>query len=83
MRIQSERHWNQGYRKHRSHFFLKHEKEYLTQLSEIAGLPKIPDVLLDIGLDSIKSSKDEPLQFRKYKYIIVDDNTFRKEKYEQ
>lgn len=83
MQTQTQIHLNQGYRKHRAHFFLQHEKEYLAQLSEIADLEQISPVLLDIGLDSIKSSKVEPMEFRKYKYIIVNDNTFKKEKYEE
>lgn len=83
MHIQTQIHLNQGYRKHRSHFFLQHEKEYLMQLSEIAGLEKIPNVLLDIGLDSVKCSQEDPIEFRKYKYTIIDDNTFEKIKYEE
>lgn len=80
--IQSQIHWNQGYRRHRTHVFGLEEKDYLKQITEIADIERMPEVLVDIGFDSINESRNHPTEFRKYKYTIMDDKTFRKEKYE-
>jgi len=79
--IQAKIHRKQGYRKHRSHSFGPEERDYLKILMDIANIEKIPDVLIDIGLDSLKASQNDSSAFRNYNYIIDDDATFRKEKY--
>lgn len=75
-------HWNKGYRKHYTHYLGPEQKEYYKQLSETAEIENIPDVLAAMHFDSRASMARAPAEFRKYKYIIVDDKTFIKEKYE-
>lgn len=55
--------------------------EYFKSLSEEAEIERTPPALLAIWLDSIKAHNfKETLDFRKYKYTMVDDETFRKVK---
>ncbi|XP_031629554.1 senecionine N-oxygenase-like [Contarinia nasturtii] len=55
-------------------------KEYYDQVAQAADIEKIPDVYPKILVDSIESREKEPFGFRKNKYIIIDDKTFRKER---
>lgn len=55
---------------------------YAKALSEEAEIDNVPPVLLAIIIDSVKNSRAEPTEFRKYKYIIIDDETFTKIKCE-
>lgn len=54
--------------------------EYSKILTEEAGIERIPPVLLAINIDSIETLSTNPLELRKYKYIIIDDETFKKVK---
>lgn len=83
MQVQMQKHWNYGYRKHRSHFLLEEASEYSSQLAQMADIEGIPNVFLHIGAESFNASITGNLEFRKYKYTIIDDNTFRKEKFEE
>lgn len=82
MHAQTQNHWNKGYRKCYSHYLGPEQKEYFKQLSEIADVANVPDVLCDMHYDSRATMARNPSQFRKFKYIIIDDKTFIKEKYE-
>lgn len=82
MHKQLENHWKKGYRKHYSHYLGPEQKEYFTQLSETAEIENIPDVIAAMHFDSRTTMVREPAGFRKYKYTILDDKTFTKEKYE-
>lgn len=54
--------------------------EYAKSLSKEAEIERMRPVLLDIWVDSIKTHHfNKLLDFRKYKYTIIDDETFRKE----
>lgn len=75
-------HWNKGYRKHYTHYLGPEQKDYFKQLSETADIDNIPDVIAAMHFDSRATLVREPAEFRKYKYIIIDDKTFIKEKYE-
>lgn len=82
MHMQTKRHWNKGYRKRYTHYLGPEQADYYQQLAETAGVENIPDVLPKMHFDSRQTMIREPSQFRKYKYIIVDEKTFRKERYE-
>lgn len=71
--------WAKGYRKHYSHF-LPEPREYYTQLSELAGIANVPDILVTISKNSTECIKEDPLGFRNYKYVIVDGQTFKRMK---
>lgn len=81
MRANTQVHWNKGYRKHQTHFLGPEQKEYFRQLAEVAGLETVPDVLTAMHYDSRQSMNKDPLNFRKYRYNIVDEKTFIKERY--
>lgn len=82
MHINLQNHYNKGYRKHYTHFLGPEQKEYFKQLADAAGVENIPDVMADMHFDSRSTMARAPSQFRKYKYTIIDDKTFTKEKYE-
>lgn len=83
MRVQTQIHWNKGYRKQYTHYLGPEQKEYYKQLSETADIENIPDVLCAMHFDSAGMMEHAPAEFRKYKYIIVDGKTFTKEKCEE
>ncbi|XP_031636054.1 uncharacterized protein LOC116348953 [Contarinia nasturtii] len=56
-------------------------REYVKQLSELAGIEPVSDVLLKIVQEDIAAIARNPNDYRKYRYIIIDDKRFRKEKY--
>lgn len=57
--------------------------EYAKILSEEAEITHLQPVITAIVFDSAKTHLKEPLEFRKYKYIIIDDETFEKVKYKE
>lgn len=81
MRANTHIHWNKGYRKHQSHFLGPEQQEYYRQLAEVGGIENIPDVLAAMHFDSRKSMNEDPLNYRKYRYQILDDKTFTKHRY--
>lgn len=82
MHIQTQKHCKKGYRKHHTHFLGPEQQEYFDQLVEESGVKNIPRVMVKIHIDSRANMLNAPSQFRKYKYTIIDDNTFSKVKYE-
>lgn len=82
MRAQTQIQWNKGYPKHYTHYLGPEAKEYYKQLSETAEIENLPNVLAAVHFDTRAAMVVAPSQFRKYKYTIVDDNTFTKVKYE-
>lgn len=78
MRMQTQIHWNKGYRKHRTHCLAIEQRDYYRQLSETADIENLPAVLSAIFLDHFVTAGKEPSDFRKYRYVIVDDKTFSK-----
>lgn len=55
---------------------------YCELLAKEAEIENIPYVIMQIAIDSVWTQVKEPLDFRKYRYIIIDDKKFRKVKYE-
>lgn len=82
MQIELQKHRGKGYGKRYTHYLGVEQKEYFKQLADTAEVEEIPEVLADMHFDSRATMKSAPSQFRKYKYIIIDDKTFTKEKEE-
>lgn len=79
MRAQVQVHWNKGYRKHETHILAKEQQEYFDQLAQTANIEPLPPVLAAIHFNSVAALHDDPDGFRKYKYTIIDDKTFKRE----
>ncbi|XP_031619214.1 dimethylaniline monooxygenase [N-oxide-forming] 2-like [Contarinia nasturtii] len=82
MQVQTFTHWNRGFNKNKTHYLYLHQSsmsEFRNQLSEIAGPEKVKatTVLRAIVLD-VYETRLKDIDFRKYKYVIIDDNTFKK-----
>lgn len=77
-----EKHYLRSFKKHKAHLLGPEQKQYYKDLAETAGIENIPDVLADIHIDSDKDLDNIPSQFRKYKYTIIDDQHFNKERYQ-
>lgn len=70
-----------GYSKSKIHnIFLRDSREHYEQLAQTANIEKIWDVYPKIASDSVKSETEHPFGFRDYRYTIIDDKTFVKEK---
>lgn len=78
MRTQAQIHRNKGYPKNKTHFLGREQREYCNQISETAEIGNMPEVLLSIFEDHLETVKREPYTFRKYRYFIIDENTFEK-----
>lgn len=79
LQIQLQKHYRKGYGKGKEHYLGSEQKAYFRQLSETAGVKNIPDVIVNMHKDAHAAQKDESL-FRKYKYNIINDKIFTKEK---
>lgn len=82
MQIQLQKHWGKGYGKRYTHYLGVEQKEYFNDLAQTGEVEAIPEVMADMHFDSRATMKKAPSQFRKYKYTIIDDKTFTKEKEE-
>lgn len=74
--------WNKGYPKAKTHDIARDQKVYQQQLSELAGIKNLPDVFYSMYFDVADGLINNPTQFRKYRYIIIDDKTFTKKRLE-
>lgn len=81
-RADTQIHWNKGYPKRKTHYLGQEQREYFNQLSELAEIKNLPLVFTAMHYDASSGLRDNPTQFRKYKYTIIDEKTFKKEKYE-
>lgn len=81
MRANTHVHWNKGYHKHQSHYLGPEQKEYYAQLAKLADIENVPGVMAAIHYDSRDTLNKDPLNYRKYRYHIIDDKTFTKERY--
>lgn len=81
MRANTQIQWNKGYKKHQTHFLGPEQKEYYQQLAEVAEIENLPDVLAAMHFDSRQTMAKDPLNYRKYRYEMVDDKTFTKKRY--
>lgn len=74
--------WNKGYPKRKTHSIVSIQREYFNQLSELADIENVPTILDAVAAEAIIDLRDQPTEFRKYKFTIIDDKTFTKVKYE-
>lgn len=81
-KIETIQQWNKGYPKSKTHDIARDQKEYQKQLSELAGIKNLPDVFYDLYFDVSDGLQNNPTQFRKFNYIIIDDKTFIKKRFE-
>lgn len=70
--------WMNGYPKSKSHYMIPKQDDCQKQLSTTADIENIPDVYLKINQDVLDSLINHPTEFRKYKYIIIDECNFTK-----
>lgn len=80
MHIQLENHYRKGYRKRLTHFLGSEQKEYFNQLAQMADIENIPKVMSDMHFTARTTMLKEPQQYQNYKYTIIDDKTFIREK---
>lgn len=79
---EAERLWKKGYPRERTHDVARDQKVYQKQLSDLAGIKNLPDVFYDMYFDIYTGLTENPSGFRKYRYTIIDDHTFVKERAE-
>lgn len=82
MHIHLEKHHRNGYRKRLTHFLGPEQKEYFNQLTQMAEIENIPEVMSDMHFVARNTMLKEPEQYQNYKYTIIDDKTFIREKYD-
>lgn len=70
MRKQTAAHWRIGYPKHYTHFLGDLQRAYFKQLSKEAGIENIPDVIVDIYMDSINRAVKDLAELRNFRYTI-------------
>lgn len=78
MREQNQIHWNKGFSRRKTHN-LYPEREYYKQLTDTAEIENFPDVILSLTDENARLLREEPTEFRKYKYTVIDDKTFKRE----
>lgn len=82
-RLDTECIWKNTCPKSKVHNLLPKQLEYQKQLSDLAGIKNLPFVVYTIAMDVRYFAKQQFEDVRKYKYTIIDENTFIKEKYEK
>lgn len=76
--------WSKGYSKLNTLDVKGVQKDYQKTLMKLADIQiKNSNVLVDIGMDSLKNEEQHPTQFRNCKYTIIDEQTFVKDKCEE
>lgn len=78
--VETQKQWNKGYPKAKTHDIARDQKEYQNQLSELADIKNLPEVFYAMFYDVSTGLHEHPTQFRKFRYTIIDDHTFIKEK---
>lgn len=79
MRAQTQIHWDKGYTKHRTHYLGPEQRDYCNQISELAEIKTIPDVILKIFANHVDAIISNPFSFRKHRYQVIDEKTFKKD----
>lgn len=80
--VEAQTQWNKGYPKAKTHDIARDQKAYQKQLSELADIKNLPDVFYAMYFDVSSGLHEQPTQFRKFRYTIIDDHTFVKERAE-
>lgn len=76
-------HWNKGYSKRNTHLLGPEQKEYFDDLAETADIINLPPVVSAMHYEARFAMMEMPTEYRKYKYTIIDEKTFNKEKVEE
>lgn len=74
--VNAQAHWAKGYPKWKTHYLIGTETEYQKSLAEICNIKMIPDVILKIANDSFGFFLNQPTEFRKFKYTVIDSSNF-------
>lgn len=81
MQNYAESQLNKGLSKSKIHLVKPDDhKEYYEKLAQIADVEKIPDVYTKMFVDTVKNWQKNPFEYSKYKYIIINDKLFIKER---
>ncbi|XP_031629042.1 senecionine N-oxygenase-like [Contarinia nasturtii] len=60
---------------------LNDQREYIKELSALGNIEPVADVFLDLYADNHIARSRNHNEFRKYQYFVIDDKSFKKEKY--
>lgn len=82
LQINLQKHWDKGYPKRKSHYMINDEDDYLKQLTNDGDLKPIPEVYLKIVRHTLGNILQQPTEFRKYKYTVIDEHNFECVKFE-
>lgn len=80
--VEAYQQWNKGYPKAKTHDIARDQEKYQKELSELAGIKNLPDVFYTMFFDVYDGLINNPTQFRKYRYTIIDDENYIKKKLE-
>lgn len=76
--------WNKGYAKRETHQLGLEQREYFVDLAETGGVANtMLPVLTAMHADATAAMYAMPTEYRKYRYTVIDDQTFEKEKVEE
>lgn len=59
---------------------LERMREYFRNLSVTANIENIPEVMMKIEIDASNELQTNPPEYRNFKYTVLDDHNFKKEK---
>lgn len=79
--FEGEKLWNRGYPKSQTHSVSPIQQEYFDQLSDSADIDHVPNILVTLALDATKRRSENPMGFRDFKFTIIDNKTYIREKY--
>lgn len=80
MQANTQAHWDKGYSKWKTHYLIDLEYEYQKPIEALCDIKSMPDVIHNIAHDSFGLFVNQPMEFRKYKYTIIDGNNFTRTK---
>lgn len=78
----TQAHWANGYSKWKTHYLIALEYEYQKPIETLCDIKSIPDVIHNIAHDSFDLFVNQPTEFRKFKYTIIDSSNFSRVKVE-
>lgn len=70
--------WRRGYTKRQAHMMGPDQRTYYDDLALAANTSPIPPVIVKLRDESVKRLYDDLINFRKYRYQIIDDENFVK-----
>lgn len=64
---ETDAHWSLGYPKRKTHLLYPIERKYFEQLSNLADIENVPNILDAVAIDQINDLIEQPTEFRKYR----------------